>query len=237
VSCSPCGNARGAGAAGRFDGFLGSPGSCFAAEAERLLSLFRDWVSSVRGQGFRQATHRTRAGTAYEFFSVSDSQDLNIHDEFREFSSFLSLCTTDPAAATEQLLRAGLSRIVSSDIVARYGQEARRLSLDLRQEREQRVLTIRHSFESELFDHAGAGADISQITSLIEATIPDPSPASVLLNLEPVRPAVVAPVTININQQVIRAIESQVVQSVQGTVNLGQQAKEVLELISRFAGE
>jgi hypothetical protein len=44
-------------------------------------------------------------------------------------------------------------------------------------------------------------------------------------------------VEININQQVINAVESTIIQNVNGTINLGSQAKELLALIESYGGE
>lgn len=45
-----------------------------------------------------------------------------------------------------------------------------------------------------------------------------------------------APVVVNINPQIISAAQSTIIQNIRGTVNLGPQAKELLELIERYGG-
>jgi hypothetical protein len=44
------------------------------------------------------------------------------------------------------------------------------------------------------------------------------------------------PITVEINQQFINTVGSAVVQNIQGTVNIGPQAKELLDLVGRFGG-
>jgi hypothetical protein len=213
-------------------------GRLYASEAERLLTLFREWMGTVRRRGFRQASYRTRAGTLYEVFGDLSSPGLNVRWEFTEFSGFLTLCATDSPAALEQLADIGLSRAACSDMVTRYGKEIRRLSVDLRHERERRVMAIRQNLESELFDQLGE-ADIAmgQLSGLIETLVPNPTPAVALRGLGPASPAVSAPVVITVNQNVINAVRSQVHQNVQGTVNLAPDAKEILDIINRLGGE
>jgi hypothetical protein len=77
----------------------------------------------------------------------------------------------------------------------------------------------------------------SQISALIEDLVPSPSASESLLMLAApwtARPTV--PVTVIHNQQIISAMESTIIQSIEGTVNLGPQAKEVLALIQRHGG-
>ena len=83
----------------------------------------------------------------------------------------------------------------------------------------------------------------SQINAMLDRLVPDPStPVSLALLATPwsVQPA--APVIVNINPQIninpqmIRAMESTIIQNVHGTVHLGAQAKELLALIERFGG-
>jgi hypothetical protein len=213
-------------------------GQLYAPETERLLSLFREWMGTVREHSFRQANYQTRAGTVYEFFSDSKTHMPDIHEEFNEFAGFLALCGRDPHSATEQLVHAGLSRAASSDIVSRYGKETRRVSLDLKHDREQRVLAIRHSLESELLDQATeSDFDMTQITDLIEMLIPAPYPAITLGSPEPTRTAIGASHGSNANQQIINIAENYIIHNVQGTLNFGRQARDVLEIIGRYGQE
>jgi hypothetical protein len=42
---------------------------------------------------------------------------------------------------------------------------------------------------------------------------------------------------VNINPQIIKAMESTIIQNVQGVVNLGPRARELLALVNRFGGQ
>jgi serine/threonine protein kinase len=55
-------------------------------------------------------------------------------------------------------------------------------------------------------------------------------------DLEPSGPPSPAPFTININQPIISSFEGNAVQNIEGTVNLGTRAEELLEIISRYGG-
>lgn len=215
-------------------------GRLYAAEANRLLSLFREWLIATRGPGVRQAGYRTAAGAMYEFYTDGDGAASDLHEQFGAFSSFLAVCTTDPAVAADMLAGTAIGREASVELVARFGRDVRRLQLDLQYERERRILTIRHNLEEELVD---CGVDlrqipISQFTAVIESLVPGPAAREslALLAASPIG-RTGPPVTVHINQQIITALESAIVQNVQGTVHFGSQAKELLALIERVGGE
>jgi len=212
----------------------------YAAEADRLLSLFRDWLIATRGHGIRQSGYSTASGKMYEFFTdTSAVQAADLGEELDGFANFLALSTEDPSAAIDLLAAMGLGRRSSSDLVAWFGKEVRRLQLDLRHERERRVLNIRHDLEEQLVTNGVALREIptAQINAMLDRLVPGPSaPASLALLATPwsVQPA--ASLTVNINPQITNAMQSTIIQNVQGTVHLGVQAKELLALIERFGG-
>ena len=212
----------------------------YAAEASRLLALFRDWLIATRGHGVRQAEYRTASGEMYEFYADPAVVHSDLRKEFDSFSNFLTLCTENPSAAADMLAPTRLGRASSSDLVARFSREVRRLQVDLRHERERRILSLKHSLEEELIDN---GIDLRQVPSgqidtLLERLVPGPSASgSWALLAAPWTAQLSAPVTVNINPQIINAMESTIIQNVQGTVNLGPQAKELLSLIDRFGGQ
>lgn len=212
----------------------------YAAEADRLLSLFRDWLMTARGHGVRQAGYRTPSGQMYEFFAGGSTVKGDLREEFDNFSNFLNLCSADPSVAADMLSPMGLGRAASTDFVARFGREVRRLQIDLAHERERRILTIRHSLEEELVD---SGVELravpsTQLNALIERLVPGPSASdSLALLAAPQSAPTIPPLALNINHQYINAIESTIIQNVQGIVHLGPEAKEFLALIDRFGGE
>jgi hypothetical protein len=213
----------------------------YALEADRLMSLFRDWLMTTRGHGVRQASHSNASGKMYEFFAdVSTTAMVDLREDIDNFSNFLTLCSEDPSAAADMLAPMGLERATSVDFVARFGKEVRRLQIDLTHERERRILTIRHSLEEELVNN---GVELhalprAQINALIEGLVPGPTASdSLALLAAPQSPQTIPPIALNINQQFINAIESTIIQNVQGTVHLGPQAKELLALIDRFGGQ
>src|SRR5262249_28108099 len=128
----------------------------YAAEASRLLSLFREWLTMTRRCNVRQSGYHTPSGDMYEFFVDASTFQDNLSEEFDNFSDFLTLCSEDASAAADVLTSAGIDRTSSVRVVARFGREVQRLQIDLRHEREQRMLTIRHGLEEQLLE-SGVG--------------------------------------------------------------------------------
>lgn len=212
----------------------------YAGEASRLLSLFREWLTTTRGYGVRQSGYHTASGDMYEFFVDASVVQTDLREEFDNFSDFLTLCSEDAPAATDVLTSAGIDRTSSVKLVARFGREVQRLQLDLRHDREQRMLTIRQSLEEELLEGGVDLRDIprSQLNALIENHVPGPSaPESLTLLATPWTAGPAAPVTVNINPQIITVIRSKIMQNVEGTIHLGLQAQELLSFIQDFGGQ
>jgi hypothetical protein len=212
----------------------------YAAEAGRLLSLFRDWITKTKGFRIRQASSRTTAGEKFEFFAV-DSQVIrpDLQEEFSNFGDFLTLCSVNPSAAAGQLIPLGLPRSAATEIVDRFGTEVRRLQVDLRQEREKRIMTIRHDLERQIVDSGIALQSVPsrQMQDLIEHLVPAPTaPESLALMAAQEIPGSPRALTFQINQQFIHAVESQVIQNVQGAVHVGSGARQLIELIAQFGG-
>jgi hypothetical protein len=148
----------------------------------------------------------------YELFADGSIDKEIVHQEFDNFSNFLTLCSTDPSLAAERLAPMGLGRAASTDFVARFGREVRRLQIDLAHERERRVLTIRHSLEEELVD---GGVELgvvpsAQINALIERLVPGSSTTDSLELLAGPQSGghIQSPPTLalNINHQYINAV-------------------------------
>jgi DNA replication protein DnaC len=211
----------------------------YAAEAGRLLTLFRDWLVATRGHGVRQSGYRTASGEIYEFFADASVVGADLQEHFDIFSTFLALCDDNQSAAVDLLTEMNLGRVQSSDLVSRFSREMLRLQVDLRHTRERRVLSLRQSLEQELLDNHVDLSRVpsSQFTALLESLVPGPSaPESLALLAGPKAATHTESITVNINPQIINAVKSTINQNVQGVSHLGLQAKEILALIDRFGG-
>jgi hypothetical protein len=212
-------------------------GRLYAAEADKLLKLFRDWLGKVGSQGVRQDGYETPSGHMYEFYGDGRPRSQDLSQEFRDFSDFLDLCMDDPGSAQSHLTSLGLSPATSAGLVSRYGKEARRLLLDLKHEREQRVLVLRQGLDSDVLETTISNGEIS--TETIDRLVNDlvPTPGLQLAVLLTAGAGGSTPINVQINQQIINTVEGSVLQNIRGTADLGPDAKQLLELIERFGGD
>ena len=211
----------------------------YAAEAARLLDLFREWLVTTTRRGVRQATYRTALGEMIEFLADTGVVDApSLREQFDDFSSFLTLCSADPQAAVGLLVQAQLDHQTSADLVDKFRRATHRLELDMRHERDRRVLSLRQSLEVELLEQ---GLDLvalpsGQVASLVNALCPAPRVIVPLSQLA--GPQVRGPqVTVQINQQFIKHATGLIAQNVAGNQNLAPQAKTLMSLIDRFGAD
>jgi hypothetical protein len=211
-------------------------GRIYAAEADKLLRMFREWLTRVKRQRIRQDGYETGSGHVYEFFGDEAASPTDLTTRFDDFSRFLELCGDSPDDAREELTAAGLDRRTAEDLVKRYGKEVRRLHLDLRHARETALLSIRHRLESELIDiFDGDSPEWGEIVSIVEAAVPSSESTTVALEAGRMTD-LTAPANVTINQNVFHHVQGTIIQGLQGTAHLGPEPKELLELVGRYGG-
>jgi hypothetical protein len=209
-------------------------GRLYAVEADKLLDLFRDYLHRVGHKGVRQDGYSTAAGHVYEFFGAGTRPGSSITQQFDEFSRFLDQCIENPTGAVTELAGLGVDHLQAPLIVQRYGREGKRIQKDIRQQRETRILTLKHQLEDELEDLA-EGADMHcQLATLVDNLTPR-SPGSVLAP-SAVPLAGDRAVNLTINQQIVNAAQGAVIHNVQGTAHFDPEAKQLLELIGQYGG-
>jgi hypothetical protein len=214
-------------------------GRLWAKEAEKVLHLFRDYLSKVSGLKVRQDQYSTNQGVVYELFGDHALDPALIPREFSEFSEFMAVCVADPVKASILLATKQVDQRVISEIVDRYSIEARRLQVDLRQDRERKVLSIRHRMESELVDVVGGQMRPEELQSFIDSVVPPLDGFSAPLHLT--SNATIAGgaqnVTLNFKPQFIASVKGIVAQEVSGTQNFGVEVDQLIELIRLHGGK
>nr|ADY58352.1 hypothetical protein Plabr_0725 [Rubinisphaera brasiliensis DSM 5305] len=206
----------------------------WANETDRLLQLFRDYLTRIANIDVRLDETRTKAGVIYELRGAPNG-NVELSDEFKEFSKFMTLCTTDPAKAELILLGKDVSQANIIQILTRYSKEARRLQVDMRQDREQKILRIRHRLESELIDVMPSDADLSAIGMLVEQTIPSiAGPHSLLQLTSPSKSITANNLTLNLNPQFVETVNGIVAQEISGDIGLNENDRKLLDLFAEF---
>ncbi len=136
------------------------------------------------------------------------------------------------------MLARGLDQRTVEDIVHKYAKEAQRLYVDLKQERERKILSIRHRLESELTDYVQDNAEWGAINEMVDQLVPRLSGVANALGIvggvgsaDKSRA-----MTINIETQVIGNVQGIVAREVSGNSSIGIQADELLTMIRTFGG-
>lgn len=210
----------------------------WASEAEKLLQLFRDYLHKVSGLTVRQDQYSTNQGVVYEFFGSNGVDPNLLPQKFDEFSSFMESCVSSPESAQALLESTHLNKIEIFNLVEKYSKEARRLHIDIKQERERKILAIRHGLESELSEHVRTDHDWEIIGRVVEASVPPVNGVSSALAID--RKVQAIPnnnLTVNINPQIIDTVNGVIAQNIVGDQYLGSDAKKLLDIIDLYAGK
>ena len=207
-------------------------GRLYAQEAETLLGLFREWLGQTGHSSVRQEGYSTAAGQVFEFFSAEGQPEGGLSRYFEDFSLFLGECVAKPEAAISQFVASGVDEAAATIIVSRYATRARRLSLDLKQRREERMLSLKHELENLVLEIDGQKG--TSLATLLDELLPPPEAIGVI---QGPRMAQTGSLTVNnFSPQFINGVADSVVQNVSGTVNLGAEAKQLLDLVATFGG-
>jgi hypothetical protein len=208
----------------------------WANEVDRLLQLFRDHLAKTGRTAVRLDQFRTEHGIAYEFHGAASPRESALSEQFQEFSHLLDLCISSPAEAEALLREKAVEQRDILEIVTRYSKEARRMRVDLKQDRERKLLSIRHRLESELTD-ASVMTNWSDIATLVERTVPYDSEISsaYMIDQRALRLSAsdAKSLTININPRVIEKLDGIVISEIRGNLNLSSSDQELLELIQK----
>jgi hypothetical protein len=214
-------------------------GRMWSNETDRLLQLFRDYLSNIDHITIRLDQQRTDRGIIYEFHSDELRGEHGLSAEFSEFTQFMDLCVRDQAAAEEILANKSVDTKKVSEILTRYSKEAKRLQVDLKHERERKVLGIQQRLESELLDEISINIDWKAVRKLIESSVPPVVSglgASLRIGSSSRAPEAhtTENVTINVNPQIVKTVNGIVAREINGNQSLGVQGQELLELIQTY---
>ncbi len=211
-------------------------------ESDKLIQLFKDYLAKVASIKVRLDQYRTDKGIIYEIHSDEIASSTGIDIEFSEFTQFMDLCVTDLSAAEEILRNKSVEPQEVVSIISRYSKEAKRLNIDLKHEREQKVLSIKHRLESELVDSISGEMDWGTIDTLVNMAVPSFNgvKSAVAIDQKPISSLsdriTQGNITINVNPQIIENVNGIVAQEIVGDQTLGVEPKELLDLISQFGG-
>ncbi|NVM98420.1 hypothetical protein [Arthrobacter sp. SDTb3-6] len=207
-------------------------GRLYENESAQLLTLFSEWLRTVRGHNVRQGGYQTNHGRVIEFFSENQNDNQEFTADLQQFSEFVA-SIEDRESSTMILQGLGLSENRAEEIVSRYARLLRRVQVDAKHERQKRILLINQELESELIE-TDLSIPLEAISTLVNQLVPtEPSLSSgnPILQLRQTPSA-----SIVINNQFINKVKGTVAHHINGDVSYGSQPIELLELISQLGG-
>lgn len=212
-------------------------GRLWASELDRLLQLFREYLLSIGRKGVRLDQSRTDRGVSYAFHAAEEGPaGQALADEFQEFAHVLDLSISDPTTAAAVLRGKNVDAREIDGILTRYAKEAKRLQVDLRHDRERKLLSIRQRLESELTEIV-PDASWQELQVLVDRTIPSPLTIAAAYTIDSSQlPSYGqhSSLTINLSPQIIQQATGIVAREIRGDINLGPEDEHLLSLIERF---
>ena len=199
-------------------------------EFGKFITLFRDYASIVAKQELKISQDKTDTGIICSLFAIDNNiTEVEINTLYKEFTSFMDLCSLNPKDAEDLLNNKLLSEPVKNSIMKKYIKEAQRLSLDIKQEREIKLINIKHKLESELQE-----LEISkELAEYIDNSIPSHlTTRNLITGAQNIQTQI-----ININPQIIQKAEGIICNELNGNILYSNEEKELLKLIDKFSND
>lgn len=201
----------------------------WSSEFDKFITLFRDYASNVANQQLKITQNRTDSGTICSLYSVNKNISENeINKLYKEFTSFMDLCSSNPKEAEELISKLDIAEPKKQNILKKYIKESQRLLLDIKQERELKIVSIKHRLQNELQEY-----ELSKdVIEYIEKSVPNPEFGR---NLTFLGNQKIENQTIMINPQIIGKVEGIVISELNGNVTFTPEEQELNKLIDKFS--
>lgn len=197
-------------------------------EFDKFINLFRDYASNVANKELKITQNKTDSGIVCSLYSVNkDLAENEINDLYREFTAFMDICATNPDEAESIVSKLDISIPQKQHILKKYIRESQRILLDIKHERELKILSIKHRLQNELqeFDLS------SDLNNYIEKSISSSDFSSnFIYGIQKVENQ-----TIIIQPNIIDKVENVIISELNGNVNLNAEELEISKLIEKFS--
>lgn len=198
-------------------------------ELDKFIVMFRDFASNVTNDDVKVVQNRTDRGITFSIYSASKKVNAdNIEELFNEFTKFLDLCVQDPTSAIEVLeSTTQIPKEAIPPLISKYSKEAKRLMVDLKHERERKLLLIKHELENDISE-VEIGIDVAE---LLNNSLPKvSSPSDLLKNGNYTQNQ-----TVILNPQYINKVEGIVSREIHGNIDFTFEDKQLSEIIEKYA--
>lgn len=200
----------------------------WSSEFDKFITLFRDFAANVAKIELKVSQDRTDLGVVCSLYSIDKSiSETEINTLYKEFTSFMDLCSSNPIEAENLLKQVDIPEVKRQSILKKYIKEAQRLALDIKQERELKILTIKHRLQNELQE--------MELSKDIENYVDNAVPSSETTKHLIFGNQKVQNQTILINPQIIGKVDGIVVSELNGHINFSPEEVQLNKLIEKFS--
>jgi hypothetical protein len=197
-------------------------------EFDKFITLFRDYASNIANEELKITQNRTDLGIICSLYSINkDISESEINDLYKEFTAFMDLCSSNPKEAKNLIDELKISEPKKQGILKKYVKESQRLLLDIKQEREVKIISIKHRLQNELQEY-----ELSKdVLEYIENTVPSSESTKYLtFGTQSIQNQ-----TILVNPQIIGKVDGIVISELNGNVNFSPEEQELNKLIEQFS--
>lgn len=199
-------------------------------EFTKFINLFRDYSSTFANEELKILQNKTDLGVVCSIYSNSNIPSDKISELYKDFTTFMELCAKNPDEA-ENLIKnfSSIEEVKKRGILTKYIKESQRLLLDIKQDKEVKLLNIQHRIQNEINE-----IEIDDnIKNYIENSISDNVSLENLTNPS----NVIQTQNIYINSQIIEKIDGIVVNELNGNINFSNEDIHLQKLIEKYVSE
>lgn len=195
-------------------------------EFNKFISLFRDFSSMISNESITISQNKTDLGIVCSLYSSSQLNPNKIKDLYKEFTYFMEICAKSPEQAEEIINKLDINEGKKKSIFLKYTKETQRLILDLQQEREIKILNIKHRLQNEISE-----IEIdNKIINYIDNSVPKTSIHSLESPIQ-----IIQNQNIYNNSQVFEKINGIVGKEINGNINFSAEESELEKTIEKLS--
>lgn len=200
----------------------------WSSEFDKFINLFRDYASNIANKELKITQNKTDSGTVCSLYSVNkDLAENEINDLYKEFTAFMDVCTSNIDEAESIISKLDINIPQKQHILKKYIRESQRILLDIKQERELKIIAIKHRLQNELQEF-----DLSdEINNYIERSISSSDFSNnFIYGIQKVENQ-----TIIIQPNIIDKVESVIISELNGNIKLNAEELEISKLIEKYS--
>lgn len=198
-----------------------------STELDKFIVLFKDFISGATNKSINITQNRTKYGITCTLYSeTAEIKHDDLYKMFDDFTKFMELCLNNPTAAAEVLINNEIPKEKVSFLITKHVKEAKRILLDLKQDKERRLLAVRQNLESELLEEQLG----DELNKKIESLVPNITRMVDLINGSKINN-----LQININPQIINKVEGVVAKEFNGSIVFTHEENKLKDIIQQHS--